>query len=298
MAIKKEKLKTYAQFLLENIQQHRMTDLSAQSAYFLILALFPFIVVVFNLLTMFAADHIDKILSFLSVLPEETVNAIEPIIYSIINSNSAGIISVSIIVAFWSSSKGVNSIIRAMNIAFGVENDKSFIRVQLKSLLFTFLLLLLIFAVLASLVFGDVILKSIESLFSFTLDSPARLLFNAIRFAIPIAGMILGFSFLFKRGPDFEKEERIATKSAVIGGVMATIGWMIISLAYSFYVSNISNMSVTYGPLVGIMALFIWLNLSSLALLFTSEFVALYDRCIVKKLPIQKDRIPGAIQYY
>ena len=75
MAIKKEKLKTYAQFLLENIQQHRMTDLSAQSAYFLILALFPFIVVVFNLLTMFAADHIDKILSFLSVLPEETVNA-------------------------------------------------------------------------------------------------------------------------------------------------------------------------------------------------------------------------------
>lgn len=298
MSNKKQKFKTYAQLLLENIKQHRMTDLSAQSAYFLILALFPFIVVVFNLLTMFAAEHIDKILSFLSVLPEETVKAIEPIIFSIINSNSAGIISVSLIVAFWSSSKGVNSIIRAMNIAFGVEHDKSFIRVQLKSLLFTFLLLLLIFAVLASLVFGDVIIKSVESLFRFTLDSPVRLLINAVRFAIPIIGMILGFTFLFKRGPDFEKEERISTKSAVVGGVMATIGWMFISLVYSFYVSNISNMSVTYGPLVGIMALFIWLNLSSLTLLFTSEFVALYDRLVVKKLPIQKDRIPGAIQYY
>lgn len=298
MSNKKQKFKTYAQLLLENIKQHRMTDLSAQSAYFLILALFPFIVVVFNLLTMFAAEHIDKILSFLSVLPEETVKAIEPIIFSIINSNSAGIISVSLIVAFWSSSKGVNSIIRAMNIAFNVEHDKSFIRVQLKSLLFTFLLLLLIFAVLASLVFGDVIIKSVESLFRFTLDSPVRLLINAVRFAIPIIGMILGFTFLFKRGPDFEKEERISTKSAVVGGVMATIGWMFISLVYSFYVSNISNMSVTYGPLVGIMALFIWLNLSSLTLLFTSEFVALYDRLVVKKLPIQKDRIPGAIQYY
>lgn len=298
MAIQKEKLKTYAKLLIENINQHRMTDLSAQSAYFLILALFPFLVVIFNLLTMFAAEHIDRILSFLSVLPDETVKALEPIIFSIINSNSAGIISVSLIIAFWSSSKGVSSIIRAMNIAFGIQSDKNFIKVQLKSLLFTFLLLLLIFAVLASLVFGDVIIKSVEYLFRFTLDSPLRFLIDAVRFAIPIVGMILGFTFLFKKGPDFDHHEKISIKSAFLGGVMATIGWMIISLIYSFYVSNISNMSVTYGPLVGIMALFIWLNLSSLTLLFTSEFVALFDRCVIKKLPVEKDRIPGAIEYY
>lgn len=292
------KPKTFAKLLLENIMEHRTTDLSAQSAYFLILALFPFLIVIFNIITMLASNYIDEIMTYLEVLPEETYDALQPIILSILSSDGAGIISISIIIAFWSSSKGMLSIHRAMNVAFGVVSDKGFIQTQLKGLLFTFLLLLLIIAVLASLVFGEVIIQGIESFFSFTFHDTLRFLIDIVRFFIPFLGMILGFSFILKKGPDFPKDRGITFRSAFLGGILTTFGWLLISWIYSYYVSNISSMNVTYGPLVGIMALFIWLNLSSMIILFVSEFIAIFDRCVVRKMLYKKRRTPNTVEYY
>ena len=90
--------------------------------------------------------------------------------------------------------------------------------------------------------------------------------------------MIFGFTLLYKFAPDFGSTRSIKWKSAMLGGTIATIGWLLITVLYSFYVSNISNMSLTYGPLVGVFALFVWINLSSQIILISAEITANYDQ--------------------
>lgn len=50
----------------------------------------------------------------------------------------------------------------------------------------------------------------------------------------------------------------------------------ITSFAYSFFLNNMSNMSVIYGALAGIIALLVWMLLFSLTIILGAEIIAAY----------------------
>lgn len=50
--------------------------------------------------------------------------------------------------------------------------------------------------------------------------------------------------------------------------------WLIMTAGYGYYVGNIANMGATYGSLVGLVILFIWLNFTSVILVMGAEFIA------------------------
>ncbi|MDO4594207.1 MAG: YihY/virulence factor BrkB family protein [Tissierellia bacterium] len=274
----KENTKTFIKDLSNQIKEHEIKYLAAETTYHFIIALVPFLIVLINLVSLFAKSQLDTVLSIFDLLPKETKDTLLPIVENIIQQSSSTLLSVGLIVALWSSSNALTSLIRAFNKAFDIEEENNFILKKVKAIFFTILVVLLIITVLLFMVFGDTIIGFIENLFRIDIKNQFSVIFSILRYLIPILGMILGFSLLFKYAPNFKKGESLHFKSAIAGGVVASIGWIIITLAYSFYVSNISNMSKTYGSLVGIFALFIWLNLTCKIMIIAAEFASSYDR--------------------
>jgi len=75
---------------------------------------------------------------------------------------------------------------------------------------------------------------------------------------------------LYKIAPNIP----LTFKQVIVGAVTATVGWQIISLAFSSYVSNFGNYTATYGSLGGVIILMLWFFLSGIILVIGGEINA------------------------
>src|SRR5699024_5083359 len=101
-----------------------------------------------------------------------------------------------------------------------------------------------------------------------------KTLWSWIRIVIPLLYMILIFALLYKFSPAKNKLNEISLTSTLPGATFATLGWMVISIFFSYYVNNFGRFAITYGSLVGIILLLIWLYISSIIIVLGGEINA------------------------
>lgn len=271
---KKPKLWSYIRDFLRRCKEDNVSATGAQLAYYLVLAFFPFLIFLLTLMPLTPLADQDILASLLQVMPESAADIVGPVVEDVLNNRSGTLLSTALILTLWSASSGMNNLLSAMDIAFDVDNKRNFIVKRLISLLFTLVLVLMIFITLASQVFGEVIVSYLSStaLSSGVVEGTWSLVRNLIPFVV----MVLGFSLLYRYGPGFPKEEILSFKEALIGGVVAAAGWTLISQGFAFYVSNFANYSNTYGSIGGLIILLIWLYISSLVIMLGAEATASY----------------------
>ena len=79
--------------------------------------------------------------------------------------------------------------------------------------------------------------------------------------------MILIFASIYRYTPS----QRLGWKEVVPGAISCTIGWLVVSLGFSFYINNFSNYSKIYGGLGAVIILITWLYLTSIILILGGE---------------------------
>jgi membrane protein len=82
------------------------------------------------------------------------------------------------------------------------------------------------------------------------------------------------FLLLYRMTPN----RRLTWHEAMPGSAFASVGWIVSSLLFSFYVNNFGHCTKTYGSLGGIIALLVWLYLGSLTVLLGGELNAALAR--------------------
>lgn len=76
----------------------------------------------------------------------------------------------------------------------------------------------------------------------------------------------------------FAPNKRLSFKFVLPGAVAATAGWILVSMLFSYYVSEFANYSATYGSLGGIIVLMIWFYLSGMMIILGGEINALLHK--------------------
>jgi uncharacterized protein YqhQ len=105
-------------------------------------------------------------------------------------------------------------------------------------------------------------------------ERPERLdLWVVLRYAVPIIIMFVMFSLLYVFVPCCS----IRFKEALPGSIFSTAGWIIISLLFSFYVSNFANYTRVYGSIGGVIILLIWIYISCIIILLGGEINATFS---------------------
>lgn len=270
--IEDKKIVIFFKQLILQIRKDKVTAIGAQLSYYLILSIFPFLIFFLNILSFTPLAREDVLQSIVSVLPTSTQNTIISLVMETVENSSETLLSLSALTGIWAASKGLLALIRAINNAYGVEEKRSYIQLRLLAVVFTLALLILLTIVLLTLVFGGLIGEKIVGVLGLTLDF--MIFWQYFRIIISILSMILIFALLFRFSPSIRNGQRIKLRQSLPGAIFTSIGWIITSTFFSYYVNNFGNYDKTYGSLGGMIVLLIWLYISSIIIVMGGEINA------------------------
>jgi membrane protein len=239
--------------------------LASQLAYYLVLSFFPFMLFLMTLVG-FSKLSSNEILEGLSVmLPKSVLELTQSTIREVFDNQHTGLLGISILLMIWTSSSAFKAVIKSVNKAYNFKEDRSFIKLSIISILGILALASIIILALGMLVFGNVIgdyLNNTQSLYKIII-----ILWNIFRYAFIFIVMIFIFVIIYIFAP----AKKLKWKEVIPGAIFSTLGWVLVSFGFSFYIDNFSNYSRLYGSLGAVFILMTWLFIISIIFILGVE---------------------------
>ena len=251
----------YGKEMLAHYRDDDLAAMSAQISYYLILAFFPFLFFLINLLSFTPLPNRLLLANFHAILPQDTAMLVKTMLAETVQAKSGTLLVLSMLTSLWAASRGMSAIIRGLNHSYGVRESRHFIRLNLVALLSTIGLTVMVMLSFIMIVLGRIIGSTVFGYLG------AKSLFYSIwsfvRYGITIGLLLITFYLIYRYLPNRKMNgNRILT-----GAVFTTFGWIGASLIFSFYVNNFGSYATVYGSLGGLFALIFWLYISTLIFL-------------------------------
>jgi membrane protein len=166
------------------------------------------------------------------------------------------------LVALWSASSGMSHLIDAINTAYDEDETRGFVRRRGLSLLLTVGAIGFVLFALAGIAVVPAVAEAAN------LGVVGSVLVQVVRWVVLFGGLLVGLAVLYRWAPDRDAP-RWAWSSP--GAIMAAVGWLVVSMLFSLYVSNFGSYNETYGSLGAIVVVMMWLYLSALVVVLGAE---------------------------
>lgn len=272
--------------LWSEIQHDNVMGHAAQVAYSLLFSLFPFFLFLTALLGYIPIpDLLDRIMELLGqVMPSEALALIQDTVRQVVTNQRGGLLSLGIVLAVWSASTAMSAIMDALNRAYDVDEGRPFWKAKGTALLLTVGFTLFVVLSMILLVFGPQIGGWVAN--TVGLGAVFHMTWNILRWPVIVVLMILAMAILYYFAPDVEQEWKWITP----GAVFAVLAWILVSLAFSYYVKNFGSYDKTYGSIGAVIVLLTWMYLSGLVILVGGEVNAEIEHAAAGgKAPGQKE---------
>ena len=231
---------------------HHVGRDSAALTYYLLFALFPLLIFLSNLVGIMSVD-ISGFLYFTYVSRD----------------SSPRLLWFSLIFSIYFPYRAASSLLGSVRRAYGEHRPTQFLRYQLKLLLYTLSLILMVVLSIGLSVVGGRVLNYVSSHLSayITLSDGFIRLWSSLRFVI-IGGIVFfPIAMMYGLAQESHRMNRIWP-----GAVFSLVMWLVLSFLFSYYVENIARYSVIYGTLGAVIVLLLWLYLASVMLIMGAEF--------------------------
>ncbi len=231
--------------------QARIPVYASYASYFIILSLFPSLLLLLGLLryTGLAVDTLTQALT--GLIPGALLPAAKRLIVNAYRNTTASTLSVSAVVALWSASRGVYGLLTGLNAVYCVEEDRGYLRTRAVSVGYTFLFLLVLLVTLILQVFGTQLLRSIPAL---VLPGPLSRILD-FRFVVLVVLQTGIFAGMFTVLPNRRRPFRESLPGAALG----SLGWLVFSGLFSVYVEHFSGYASIYGSVYAVALSMLWL---------------------------------------
>ncbi len=254
----------------DEIAADRVGLIAAGVAFYGLLALFPAITALIAIsgLLVEPSQIVDQLESLSGLMPEEVIAIVTTQATSVAGSREGGLglaAVFGILIALYSASKGMASLIDGTNVAYDEEEKRGFIRLKLVTFGLTlFLMVGLLIALMATL--GLPTLLTI-----FELGFVFEFLMTAGLWVGLFCLTVCGLSVLYRYAPSRAAPE---WTWASPGAVVACLIWVIASAGFAFYVGNFGSYNESFGTLAGVIVLLMWFWISSFIILLGAELNA------------------------
>jgi len=222
-------MKYYFNYFKHLFQEYTLDEMSvyaAQASFFILLAVFPFFMLLLTLIDLIPIlQESDLMEGVVDILPNNLDALAITVLHDVQRSSSAALLSVSAAAALWSASKGMLSIERGLNRAYGIEVTRNYFIRRLVCSGYTLL---------------------------FSCCCAVSLIFFGISSMIIVFLFILAFYVILP----YQKQNLIRQ---IPGAVFTSIGWAVFSYAFSFYFRHFEQYIPTYGSLTAIILMMLWL---------------------------------------
>ena len=259
-------------YLIIKVKRDDIFALASQLAYHLMLSFFLFLIFLVTLIGFIKLNSNEVLDGLQRILPTAVFELTSTTIEEVINSQHTGLLGVSVILTIWSASSAFRGVTKGVNKAYNIQENRSFIKRAMIGMISVVALALAIISTLLMLVFGGLIGEILNKYlpFAYVID----FIWNILRYVIVIVMMIIIFAMIYKLTP----AKRIKFKNVLPGAIVSTIGWLVVSLGFSFYVNNFSHYSRFYGSIWTVFVLMIWLFITSIVFIFGVELNSILEK--------------------
>ncbi len=290
-------LKELGKRTFSEFKDDEVTEMAAGVAYHAIFAIPPMIIFVVTLAALVGQITSVDVAGMLrdsinESAPADTRELLTGLVDSAIADVSGGVASFGVIlsalIALWSGSNGISTIIRAFNRAYDVDEDRSFIKKKAVSIGLTVLMGVLVILAFVLFVFGQQIGSwSAEQL---GLGSIFELVWNILRWPLAVSFIVFLLAVLYYLGPNIDQSFHWISP----GSVVATLLWVAVVFGFKIYVTY-SNPGSAYGAVGGVVVLLFFLYLTAIVFLVGAEVNAVlqrrYDEKTIRDLQENPDKV-------
>ena len=264
------------------ITKDNVSALAAAVAFYAFFSIFPTLTAVVSLYGLVADPRAvaGQATSMVGVLPLEVITFIVTWLDALLKGPpvrfGAGLI-ISLMLAFWSAWSATAMLMTAVNICYGREDKRSFITFNLRAVAVTVGLAFLGIAALALLTILPVVLSFLP------VPEGFREITVLARWSLLAVIVLAVLAIVFHYAPDRPDAE---WRFISWGAAGATGLWILASIAFTVYVSDVASYDRTYGSLGAVIILLLWFYLSAYVTLLGAELNAEIDR----QLRLQNNR--------
>ena len=243
---------------------------AAQTAYFIMLSFFPFIILLVTLIRYTSITPADVYEAARAIFPA----SMDSFILSLINevySKTAVTVSVSAIVAAWSAGKGFLALMRGMNTIYNVEERRNYIILRLRSALYTVVFVIAIILSLVVRVFGKSIHGAAVEHMPFLAVVTGMIV--RLKGIVGVCFLTVVFMLLYR----FVPNRRARLLSQAPGALFSSVCWYLFSIGFSIYVEYSPGISNMYGSLTTIVLVMLWLYFCMYIILLGAEINSYFE---------------------
>lgn len=224
---------------------------AAHAGYFMILSLFPMLVLLLSLLryTGIAVQTFTQALE--GVIPQALMQSAKRLILTTYRNTSGTVVSVSVITALWSAGRGIHGLQKGLNAIYHVPESRGYFYTRAVSVAYTFLFLLVLLLTLTLNVFGSTLaayLPANANLRYLLLPLIQTALFTAIYMVLP--------------------NRKNSFWESLPGAVLACLGWLGFSRLYNAYVTHFTGYANIFGSVYAVAVSMLWLYFCMSILLY------------------------------
>lgn len=264
----------------EEIWEDEVLTRSAALSFYFVAALVPMLFFVLTMLGFFAQSH-DLETSLFNYagrfLPPDAFTLLERTLHEIARNASGFKLATGLVLALWSGSGGLSSIMDALNRCYHVTDTRPYWKQKLISILLTIAIAALTIVALVIVLYGGSIAQFVGS--HTGLSDIAVLGWRIVQWPLAVFFVVLAFALMYYFCPDTEQKWSWITPGSLFGVLL----WIGVSVLFRVYLHFSNSYSKTYGSLGGVIILLYWLFITGLAILIGGEINSEIENAAAKR---------------
>ena len=257
---KKQRLLIFLKSFVDHYRQANVSDSAVVLAYYTLLSIFPLFMIIGSLLEIVNVGYSHLLTTVMVIFPSRIYRLLRPILYSALSDGSKKQLSIGLVIALWTSSRMIAAFQRTVNQAYGILKSSPVLN-RLFSFLWNFLFISFIIIFMFFISFGRYLLKVMNR---YVGHSIAFLnLLDRFQGPLTLISLFIVISAVY----DLVPFAKVKLRFIWLGSLTVTLGLVILSKAFSFYLRYFSHSFTAYQTLGTFILLMLWLYLLGILLL-------------------------------
>ena len=253
----------------KEVMDDDVLGMAAELAYYAFFSIFPIILFLTPMLGL--VGDTQAFLQYLSeqlarVVPPDAQRIVDQQIRSVVAPEGApGLVSVGAVLALWAGSNIFNNLITGLNRAYDLDETRAWWKRRLIAMAMVIISGIVLAMATTTVLAGRTIIGWIGDLLR--LQRSTEILLTVGQYVLAFA-FLVGVAWLIYY---FLPNTRQSKRHALVGALVASALWVLVTLGFKVYVVNFGNYNATYGTIGAVIVLLTWMYLSMVVLLTGGE---------------------------
>ena len=238
---------------VRKVKFDHVSSFAGHAALFLLMSIFPMAMFCISVFSHLPIDMGRLTQYLLTVIPEGSLPLVNQILAEAYAESTTMMTSFTMIVMLFCASKGVYAVIIGMNAVYGIRETRGTMLLYALAAAYVVIFFAAIGLMMVLIVLGN-------NIFNWLLQFvPGMIVFDRLfrygKYLCMLVFLLVFFLLVYTNVPD----RRSKIRYEFFGALFSTVAWLAYSWAFSYYISNFANYSVTYGSLATVVIFILWL---------------------------------------